>query len=95
MYELGNVIRELSLTEVFSVETWDYEWDELTAWRAPSGRFYWYGDSGCSCTSFGENIRSAADLSDGDRDALERALREWCGSDHQKYIEGMEKLRQI
>lgn len=99
MYRLDETVREMQLVEVFSDSTGGYEWAEIRAWRAPSGRFLWFEDSGCSCTSFGDGFDSAADLSDGDRDALERAYRRW-GDGREYYdginvIEGVEKLRQL
>lgn len=99
MDALETTIIELQLTEVFAVGDYDYEWAEFKAWRAPSGRLYWYDDSGCSCTSFGERFSSAADLGDGERDELERAFRQWAGENMrcpaEQVIEGLEKIKQL
>ncbi len=98
MREIEKIIKELRLTEVISVQSDDCEWDGFTAWRTPRGRFYWFTDSGCSCTSFGEVIESASELSDGTRADLERAFREWAGAhaiDHVNVIDTIEKMRQI
>lgn len=99
MWEIEKIIKELRLTEVLSVRSDDWDWDGFTAWRTPRGRFYWFVDSGCSCTSFGEFIESASELSDGTRDDLERAFREWAKDareiDHVNVIDTIEKMRQI
>lgn len=99
MTTLDEAVRELQLVEVFTAGGGGYEWSEFAAWRAPSGRFYWYADSGCSCYYYGDSFTAVADFSDGDRDALERAFREWATDDEyrtvQEVIEGLEKLRRL
>jgi hypothetical protein len=99
MTTLGMIIRELRLTEVLSVQSDDYDWDGFTAWRTPRGRFYWFADSGCSCTSFGEGIGSASELSDGTRADMERAFREWAKTareiDHVDVIDTIARMRQV
>lgn len=99
MTTLDEAIEQLQLVEVFAAGDYDYEWAEFRAWVAPSGRYYWYEDSGCSCTGYGENFTSVADLHDGGRTTLERAFRTWRQSNSSRpldgVIEGMEKLRQL
>lgn len=101
MVTLLETVETLGLTEVFATGQYDYEWAEFKAWRHPSGRYYWFSDSGCSCSEFGDGFDSAADFEDGDRDALERALRTWhavrgeYACPVQVVIECVEKLRQI
>ncbi len=96
MSKLDEAVQDLQLVEVFEAGDDDYSWNIFKGWKAPSGRFFWFSDSGCSCYGFGDNFTSAADLSDGDRDALERAFREWAVSDDTvQVIEGVEKLRQL
>jgi hypothetical protein len=99
---LDEVVQELQLVEVFAAGSGGYDWSEFKAWRAPTGRFYWYQDSGCSCYYYGEHFTSAADFSDGDRGALESAFREWVSRDSSNYyvtaqevIEGLEVLRRL
>lgn len=100
MTTLEQAVQQMQLVQVFEAGEWDYEWSEFRAWRAPSGRLYWYADSGCSCYGFGDNFTAAGDFGDGDRDALERAFRAWAGENSsyctaQEVIEGLEKLRRI
>lgn len=100
MYQdLDEAIEQLQLVEVFAAGEYDYGWTEFKAWVAPSGRYYWYEDAGCSCFGYGENFTSAADFSDGARTTLERAFRAWRQSNSNRpiegVIEGMEKLRQL
>jgi hypothetical protein len=97
---LDETVRDLGLTEVLTTGQHDYSWSEFRAWRHPSGRFYWFADSGCSCSEYGDGFTAPADLGDGDRDALERALRAW-HAEHfeecpdQVMIDCVEKLRQL
>lgn len=99
MTMLDEAIAQLQLTEVFAAGEYDYEWSEFKAWVAPSGRYYWFEDSGCSCTYYGENFTSVSDLHDGVRSTLERSFRAWRQANDSRPIEGvdaaMEKLRQL
>lgn len=99
MTTLEEAIERLQLVEVFAVGEYDYEWAEFKAWVAPSGRYYWYEDAGCSCTGYGETFTSVSDFSDGARSTLERAFRAWRQSNTNRPLEGvdeaMEKLRQL
>jgi hypothetical protein len=53
-----------------------YDWTELRAYYSPiARRYFWHGGSGCSCTCWGDGLRSADDFENGDRSALIRALR--------------------
>ncbi len=100
MVTLDEAVAQLQLVEVFVTEQNDYEWSRFGTWKAPSGRFYWYADSGCSCYGYGDNFTSVGDFSDGDLDAVERAFRAWAGDNpgecpEQEVITGIEKLRRI
>lgn len=61
----------------------DIEWDDeaysfnMTAvWRDPqTGQLYWADDSGCSCPSPFEDVRSRADLTAGTTDELDAHLK--------------------
>lgn len=63
------------MRSVFWVEPGgSYDWDAFASWLdVDSGVFYWYEDSGCSCNSPGEMLRTLGDLQSGDREALTRA----------------------
>jgi hypothetical protein len=53
-----------------------YDWDDLEAWYSPSKRkFFWLEGAGCSCNSLGDDVRSLADFSVGNRDELASAVR--------------------
>ena len=61
---------------VVSLVWGSYEWAGLHAFYSPKDRLYfWYGDSGCSCNGWGDDINSVADFSNGDRAALRAALK--------------------
>jgi hypothetical protein len=61
----------------------DIEWDDesyqfnMTAvWRDPAtGRLYWADDSGCSCPSPFEDVRTRDDLTAGTADELDAHLK--------------------
>lgn len=51
-----------------------YEWTDFNVFYSPAARrYFWYGASGCSCNSWGDDLSSAADFENGDRAALLRA----------------------
>lgn len=53
-----------------------YDWSTLHAFWSPSARrFFWSGSSGCSCNSWGDDLRSEADFENGSKDDLRRAIR--------------------
>ena len=99
MYDVATL--DPQLLEVFTFAGGDYEWAEFRAWKAPTGGFYWYGDSGCSCSQYGDRVTSLADFGNGDRDALERAWRAWMddtgypGKSPQQVIDGVEIIRRL
>lgn len=52
-----------------------YEWTDFNVFYSPSARrYFWHGDSGCSCNSWSDDLSSAADFHDGDKATL---LRSW------------------
>ena len=51
-----------------------YEWTDFNVFYSPTARrYFWHGDSGCSCNSWSDDLGAAADFEDGDRAALLRA----------------------
>lgn len=51
-----------------------YDWTDFNVFYSPSARrYFWHGDSGCSCNSWKDDLSTSADFEDGDRDALLRA----------------------
>ena len=64
--------------KVAELSYYDYDWAILRAYYSPSARrYFWYGDRGCSCNDWKDDINSPADFESGDRRALIRALREF------------------
>lgn len=56
-----------------------YEWDELHAFYSPSRRrFFWYSDSGCSCNSWGDELRTIDDFENGTKADLMAAINRYC-----------------
>jgi hypothetical protein len=55
-----------------------YEWTDFNVFYSPSARrYFWHGDSGCSCNGWGDGLSTAADFEDGDRASLLRAWEEF------------------
>lgn len=56
------------LEPVFLEDEGGYEWTAMGAWYSPSQRrFFWVQDSGCSCNSFGDGVRSVEDFQNGSK----------------------------
>ena len=69
-----------------------YEWATLHAFWSPSARrYFWASGSGCSCNSWGDDLRTEADFENGDRDALRRGIRRFVEG-HSYYISGVGAL---
>jgi hypothetical protein len=78
-----------------------YDWTEFRAFYSPSARrYFWHGDSGCSCNGWGDDLSTAADFEDGDRASLLRAWEEFA-KDHsydinaRDYTDGVSEIRQF
>lgn len=76
-----------------------YEWTEFKAFYSPSARrYFWHGDSGCSCNGWGDGVGSASSFEDGDRAALLRAWEAFA-KEHQysihvnEYLSGVSEIR--
>ncbi len=54
-----------------------YSFDKFVVWRAEDGTLYWDQDSGCSCPSPFEDVRSLSDLKTGDSDKAAADALEW------------------
>ena len=53
-----------------------YDWTTMRIYYSPSARrYFWHGDSGCSCNSWADSIATIAGFDDGDRAAATRAVR--------------------
>lgn len=56
-----------------------YEWAILHSFYDPtSNRYFWYGDSGCSCNWWGWRLNSEADFQSGSKEDLGRGIRDFC-----------------
>ena len=85
MIGIRSVAADYDLQEVGVLEAgWCYDWAEIHIW-VKNGRLYWYSDSGCSCTSFGDEVVSLADLETGGRQAccwaIDAFVREYRGDE--------------
>lgn len=76
-----------------------YDWCDFNAFYSPSARrYFWHGDSGCSCNSWSDDLSSAADFENGDRAALLQAWKTFA-KDHEysihisEYLTGVEAIR--
>ena len=55
-----------------------YDWTTLHAfWSPTSRRFFWASGSGCSCNSWGEDLRTEGDFENGDKLGLQRSIRQF------------------
>lgn len=64
---------------------YDWEWRGVRVWYSPSARrYFWYTDSGCSCNTYGDSMRSASDFRDGDRAAVLYAVEGYGDSERAK-----------
>lgn len=60
--------------EVADLGEGGYSWTEFKAFYSPSARrYFWHGDSGCSCNGWSDDLSTVADFGDGDLAALLRA----------------------
>jgi len=72
--------------EVADLGEGGYSWCEFKAFYSPNARrYFWHGDSGCSCNSWNDDLNTAADFEDGDRAALLRAWEAFA-KEHDYYV---------
>ncbi len=57
-----------------------YSFNTFAIWRAADGTLYWGQDSGCSCPSPFENVRSLSDLKTGGSGEAAADALEWAES---------------
>jgi hypothetical protein len=76
-----------------------YDWSDFNAFYSPSARrYFWHGDSGCSCNSWGDDLSSADGFENGDRAALLRAWEAFA-KEHEysirttQYLAGVSTIR--
>lgn len=73
MLDIDDVTKDLDL--VLEYGEWGYSWNITMVWYDPHAEvFYWYNDSGCSCTYFGEGVTNLSQLNVGSKDACLRDL---------------------
>ena len=76
MYFESQFAKENDLTEVYSYITGGWEWSEIVVfYSSEEKRYYWFSDSGCSCESFWDNIKTLSDFYDGDKFAAANAIK--------------------
>lgn len=72
-----------------------YDWTTLHAFWSPTARrFFWHGGSGCSCNSWGDDLRSEADFQDGNRTALRKAIHDFT-EEHPYSVKAFEAINAI
>ena len=68
-----------------------YEWEEFHSfWSSEDRQFFWAGGNGCSCDTWAERFSSVSDFSNGDKDALRRAITLF--ADNSNYENQRDKL---
>lgn len=75
-----------------------YEWTDFNAFYSPSARrFFWHGDSGCSCNSWSDDLRSASDFENDSQADLARAWEEFAKEQYTittaDYIDGVSVIK--
>ena len=55
-----------------------YDWSAITIFYSPSARrYFWFRDSGCSCTGHMDDAWSIGEFEDGDRQAAIKEANDW------------------
>ena len=69
-----------------------YDWTTWRAYYSPSARrYFWHGDSGCSCNTWADELHTSSDFGNGSRADALNALREFA-KDYSYSISGAEAL---
>ena len=88
--------QKLGLDYIGDVE-WDdepYQFNMTAVWRDPqTGQIYWADDSGCSCPSPFEDVKSRDDLTAGTADELDAYLK-W-QLEHARYSEAAGRVADL
>lgn len=85
-----------TMTKLPEMGMFDYSWDEFGAWYDPEQRiFYWYEDSGCSCTAFMDYVEEMGELQVGRKEDLLRAARDYSkmlstDGHYAQYVDGVD-----
>lgn len=70
--------KDLDFIEVVDLIGGGYDWDEFHGWYSPSRRrYFWDYGSGCSCSSWGDELYKLDDMMNGSKVDMERSLREF------------------
>jgi len=80
--DINTVVKKNGLVGVFGYMLGDYDWSEIGVYfSSEKNRYFWYTDSGCSCTYFGDNVGSMSEFCDGDKFAASRAIYDFVKSE--------------
>lgn len=72
------------------------EWATLHAFYSPTDRrYFWYGNSGCSCDWWGEELGSEADFENGEKADLERAIQRFADTEYGDMLDALADLRRF
>jgi hypothetical protein len=86
------------LEMALQTEAYDYEWDIFTIFKeSDTGYYYWIAESGCSCNSPLEDVRSKSDFTRGSKQELMLAFSEWIndGSIHSLRPQGADRTEYL
>ena len=77
-----------------------YDWTDFNVFYSPSARrYFWHGDSGCSCNSWSDGLSTDADFENGDRTALSRAWEAFAKDSYAfsvtEYLSGVSTIRDL
>ena len=92
LYHHSNELANVDWVPVASHESGGgYDWIDFHAFWSPSARrYFWDGDAGCSCNSWGDNLYRLSDFRVGNKAALQRAFREFAD---EHYLSAGDALR--
>ena len=70
-------VNGIELEVLESTGVYDYSWSEFGVMRGDDGHLYVGDTSGCSCNSWGEDLRTEGDFENGDKLGLQRSIRQF------------------
>lgn len=80
-----------TMTKLPEMGIFDWEWDTFAAWYDPEQRvFYWYEDSGCSCTYFMDDVEEMGEMQVGRKEELTRAAKAYADTERWQATEGVD-----
>lgn len=95
-HEAGLTVEDHRFTIIASAGEYGYDWNESALLRSPEGKLYYFTDSGCSCSSFGDWVKFG-DLEPVEtwQEAVELAKRDLAAEHAVTFAERLAELRPI